>query len=275
MEDLWAFNEKIVAQAIVNAPIPVVAAIGHETDTTIAELVADLRCATPTQAAMKMIPDRVALLTQVDSLERRLRADVRRQLDHARHIIQSHERRPSLTTPDALLNRQRDRLATLDRNLATLLSNKIDRVRTRLGHLESTLARLSPRSLHTQRVTTVDTATRRLQDAITRRLDQARTRVGDTFRHLEAVSPLKILERGYTITTDDAGRILRSASGIKPGQRLRTRFPDGQVDSITDSTPDAPQTGPIPKPSPTRSSTTRKKPPPDDPPQMDLFAPGR
>jgi exodeoxyribonuclease VII large subunit len=275
MEDLWAFNEKIVAEAIVNAPIPVVAAIGHETDTTIAELVADLRCATPTQAAMKMIPDRVALVAQVDSLERRLRADVRRQLDNARRTIRTHERRPSLASPHALLNRQHDRLTALDRNLAAMVSNNLDHARTRLGHLESTLTRLSPRSRHTQRIATLDTTTRRLHDAITRRLDRTRTRVGDAFRHLEAVSPLKILERGYTITTDDTGRVLRSTSGINPGQGLKTRFQDGQVHSTADSAPDSPQPKSKPKPSPTRSSTTHKKPPPDDPPQMDLFAEGR
>ncbi len=282
MEDLWAFNEKIVAEAIVNAPIPVVAAIGHETDTTIAELVADLRCATPTQAAMKMIPDRVALLTQVDSLERRLRSDVRRQLDNARRTIRTHQRRPSLVSPDALLNRQRDRLTALDQNLTGLLTRQLDRARTHLAHLGQTLTRLSPQSLHTQRVAAVDAATRRLHDAITHRLDRARTRIGDSYRHLEAVSPLKILDRGYTITTDDSGRVLRSATGINPGQRLTTRFPDGQVYSITESTPDTPDTPksrespkPDPKPSPSRSSTRRKKPPPDDPPQMDLFADGR
>ncbi len=279
MEDLWAFNEKVVAEAIVNTPIPVVAAIGHETDTTIAELVADLRCATPTQAAMKMIPDRVALEAQVDSLERRLRSDVRRQLDNARRIIRTHERRPSLASPDALLTRQRDRLTALDQNLTGLLTRKLDRARTHLAHLGQTLTRLSPQSLHTQRKAAVDAATRRLHDAITHRLDRARTRVGDSYRHLEAVSPLKILERGYTITTDDSGRVLRSASDISPGQGLTTRFPDGHLHSVADSTPDTPVSPdspkPNPKPSPTRSSTRRKKPPPDDPPQMDLFADGR
>ena len=270
MEDLWAFNERIVAEAIINCPIPVVAAIGHETDTTIAELVADLRCSTPTQAAMRLIPDRVALEAQLESITRRLRSDVRKQLESARRLIRSHERRPSLASPDAILARERTRLDRIAERLTDSRRHRLERARARLTHDTAALARMSPRAVQAQRVLAVDGAARRLREALDRRIDRSRAHIGEVFRHLGAVSPLTVLERGYSITTDDRGRVLRDTASLKPGQSLTTRLAKGSVRSTV--SPDAPPTSPPPKPSPRRAPTSQ---PPrhDKGPQMDLFGP--
>src|SRR5690606_29352095 len=108
MEDLWAFNERVVAEAIVQCPLPVVAAIGHETDTTIAELVADERCATPTQAAMRLSPDRAELTRQLSSVQRRLRADLGKQVTSARRLLDSLAGRPCLVSGVQLLMQRRE-----------------------------------------------------------------------------------------------------------------------------------------------------------------------
>lgn len=273
MEDLWAFNERIVAEAIINCPIPVVAAIGHETDTTIAELVADLRCATPTQAAMKMIPDRVALEAQLESITRRLRSDVRKQVESARRLIRSHERRPSLASPDAILARERTRLDRLAERLASSRRHRMELARSRVSHLATALTRMSPRSLHAQRVLAVGATARRLREVIDRRISTSRARAADAYRHLAAVSPLSILDRGYSITTDAKGRALRDAGAIKPGESLTTRLARGSVRSTVDDTNGTPNpTPPSKRPSKRPPSPPRKR--PDEPPQMDLFRSG-
>ncbi|MFW6061148.1 MAG: exodeoxyribonuclease VII large subunit, partial [Phycisphaeraceae bacterium] len=121
IEDLWAFNEREVADALYECRLPVVAAIGHETDTTVAELVADLRCATPTQAAMKLIPERDALAQQLAHFAGRLRQDLRRQLHHARHRLNSAAGRPFFRRPRELPDRARRQIDQLEKQLARTL----------------------------------------------------------------------------------------------------------------------------------------------------------
>ncbi|MEZ6209784.1 MAG: exodeoxyribonuclease VII large subunit [Phycisphaerales bacterium] len=111
MEDLWAFNERVVAEAILKCKVPVVAAIGHETDVTIAELVADERCATPTQAAMRLTPDKGALLEQIAQMRARSRAMLTRRLEHETKRVESLRRRRVMTEPTEIVERARERVA--------------------------------------------------------------------------------------------------------------------------------------------------------------------
>lgn len=187
IEDLWAFNERSVADAIYRCGLPVVAAIGHETDVTVAELVADVRCATPTQAAMTLVPDGEALAQQVDQLDSRLTLALRRRAQHAGDRLRAAERHPAVTRPDRLLAGPAERLSQASARLATLL----------------------PR---------VTLAGRDRLDALT--------------RHLDAVGPQKVLERGYTYTTDGDGKVVRSAMAASETAELTTVFVDGKVVSV-------------------------------------------
>ena len=101
IEDLWAFNERVVADAVFDCVLPIVAAIGHETDTTVAELVADRRCATPTQAAMTLVPDRAGLQEQVDQYARRMAPSLRRRVELDRHRLTAAARHPLFAQPGA------------------------------------------------------------------------------------------------------------------------------------------------------------------------------
>jgi len=121
IEDLWAFNERAVADAVYQCTLPVVAAIGHETDTTVAELVADLRCATPTQAAMTLVPDHEVLSHQTHQLGQRLGLALRRQAEHAAHRLTSASRHTLFRNPERLVELGSHRLEqTQDRFQATL-----------------------------------------------------------------------------------------------------------------------------------------------------------
>ena len=215
IEDLWAFNERVVADAVFKCKLPVVAAIGHEIDTTVAELVADLRCATPTQAAMTLVPDAEALSEQVTQIQRRLNLTLRRHLDASRVRLQAIKRHALFAKPERLIRDAGDDL---------------------------------------------DAAAERLQSATPRRLAQAKERLTALQKHLEAVGPQSVLGRGYTYTSDDAGRVLRSAAKVKPGDRLVTAFADGKVTSTVEAA-DAPA-------KPTKKAPRRK---PDRPTGGTLF----
>ncbi|MEM8495565.1 MAG: exodeoxyribonuclease VII large subunit [Planctomycetota bacterium] len=204
IEDLWAFNERTVADAVLRCSLPVVAAIGHETDTTIAELVADVRCATPTQAAMTVVPDTEALREQVTQLERRFSVTLRHRLEQVRGRVDSAARSPLLRDPRKLLNEAAERLARADT---------------------------------------------RLLPAVRRQLERKSEALNATHRHLEAVRPQRVLERGFTYTTDAAGRVLRKAHQARAASTLTTVFADGSVTSrVGEADAEVPAVASSPKP---------------------------
>ena len=187
MEDLWAFNERAVADAVFRCTLPVVAAIGHETDTTVAELVADVRCATPTQAAMTLIPDAAALRHQLDQYRGRLVTLVRRDLAQRRQHVEGLARQPMFRDP----------------------GRAFEPARQRRAHLAQ-----------------------RLRGAAAGRVERARQRVDSTARHLEAVSPQRVLERGYSVTFTADGGVVRDAADVRDGAKLVTRLAKGSVRSV-------------------------------------------
>lgn len=144
LEDLWAFNERAVADAIYHCVVPVVAAIGHETDTTVAELVADLRCSTPTQAAMRVVPDSASLRQQLDAQQSRLVSLLKREAREAKHRLAALSRHPILRRHDAWLAPFREKLANLDRRLLACLQSTQQSSRDRLAALTRHLAAVGP-----------------------------------------------------------------------------------------------------------------------------------
>ena len=144
IEDLWAFNDRRVADALHRCSLPVVAAIGHETDTTIAELVADLRCATPTQAAMALVPDRLALQQQVSQLSGRLTLLLRRQWEHDKQRVMAAARHPLFRQPQRLSELARKRLEAGERRMQLALSRELERHRAHLDGTERQLSAVNP-----------------------------------------------------------------------------------------------------------------------------------
>jgi exodeoxyribonuclease VII large subunit len=236
IEDLWAFNERIVADAIWNCTLPVVAAIGHETDVTVAELVADHRCATPTQAAMTLVPDKAMLQRQVDQSADRLMLSLKRRAQHERQRLRGAERHPAMSRPERMVTQARQ---SLDR-----LSHRLDRA------LPAII------SLHAPKL---ESLSRALPQAITRRVSRDRESLEALARELDAVGPASVLGRGYTYTLGPKGELLRSAEAASAAGRLTTVFPDGKVASQVQGTTTEPAQ-PAPKPKPRRRS--RRKPPP-------------
>ncbi|MEL7474110.1 MAG: exodeoxyribonuclease VII large subunit, partial [Planctomycetota bacterium] len=250
----WAFNERVVAEAIVRCPRPVVAAIGHETDVTIAELVADLRCATPTQAAVRLTPDRVALSEEWSFTRRRLERSCSRLLARGRERVARIEARPTVRDASRLISPASERIERSANALRSAMRAGLVSEARRLAVAEARLQR-APRTRASRGGVRLGAAASRLEHAIRRRLEptgwssraraldramgacraRASERLASRARELEAVSPLATIRRGFTITLDDKGRALRSAASVAPGQRIRTVFADGEVDSRADA----------------------------------------
>lgn len=278
-EDLWAFNERIVAEAIVNSPIPVVAAIGHETDTTLAELVADLRCATPTQAAMRLTPDRAALAEQLDAMSSRLRnALIRDTREHRRRIetVTRMLRQTALGCTGRVAH-------TLERLARRLESHRPAAAQARRqASLATAQARLESAMRARVYAWDVEPVAARLARSVESLREGASLRLGSLERQLSAIGPASVLKRGFSYTMREDGTIVRSTKDARPGDRLRTTVADGVVQSIVEGgsepaasrSPDSP-TAATPRnrrPSSNRPGADRDAPGDD---QMDLFKGGR
>jgi exodeoxyribonuclease VII large subunit len=229
LEDLWAFNEEAVARAIHASTVPVVCAVGHEIDFSIADFVADLRAPTPSAAAELLVPDAVAVGRQLRQLQQRLSTLQQRRLQaHAQRVDQLLIRLQA-QRPQARLARDHERLAHLQQRLTAVLRERAQLRRTRLERLHARLLALHPRTrlpLLSRRLTEQD---QRLRRAITQLLERRQTRLRHAGHALHAVSPLATLERGYAIVFNANGQVLRSAKNVAIGTPLRARLVDGEL----------------------------------------------
>jgi len=229
LEDLWAFNEEIVARAIHASAVPVISAVGHEIDFSIADFVADLRAPTPSAAAELLVPDAVAVGRHLRQLQQRLLAVQLGRLQAHSQRVDHLLARLQAQRPQARLQRDRERLVHLQRRLTTVLREQDQRRRTRLERLHARLLARHPRNqlpLLQRRLAEQD---QRLRRAITQLLQRRQTQLRHDGRALHAVSPLATLERGYTIMFDADGKVLRSVQGVEPGNTLRARLVDGEL----------------------------------------------
>lgn len=232
LEDLMAFNDEAVARAIRACPVPVVTGVGHETDVTIADLVADHRAATPSAAAETTVPSCGQLRAELGAVDRRLREALRRELIHKRDRAARRVAQLDRLSPAHRVARLRHGVEARDSRLRGALLAGVAARHRRLERLRGALALHSPLQalpLHRERLSAraerLDAGARLLLTGRRRRLEAAAGRV-------EALSPLRVLQRGYSITVDQAtGRVLTSARGVPAGAILQTRLADGTLAS--------------------------------------------
>ncbi|KZC15329.1 exodeoxyribonuclease VII large subunit [Rhodanobacter sp. FW510-R12] len=229
LEDLWAFNDETVARAIHACAVPVVSAVGHEIDFSIADFVADLRAPTPSAAAELLVPDAVAVDRHLRQLQQRLVTLQQRQLQAQSQRVDHLLARLQAQRPQARLLRDRERLQHLQHRLAVVLREQSQRRHTRLERLHARLLAQHPHArlpLLARRLAEQD---QRLRRAIAHILERRQTTLRHIGHALHAVSPLATLERGYAILFDAHGQVLRSAQGVAADTRLRARLADGEL----------------------------------------------
>lgn len=231
MEDLWAFNEREVARAIVECELPVVAAIGHESDTTVAELVADIRCSTPTQAAVRLVPEGEALAREIDTYARRARDALRSRVKYERQRVEGIARAPVLADPRRVIGVHRERVDAIARRLAHGVGRRVDRETRRLDACSVLLERHKPAVAHARRAARVEHLADRLRRGVALTLERARADTESLARELDAVGPGQVLARGYSVTLDERGNPVRAVGDVRAGQRVTTRVADGTFES--------------------------------------------
>ena len=190
IEDLWAFNEEVLVRAVAASTIPVVSGVGHEIDVTLCDFAADIRAATPSEAAERISKEDSLRHRELVQINRRLNDFIERRLRIASEKLKSIVQHPVFRRPEQIIETRRYRL---------------------------------------------DLCEERLDRAMDRRMQRATERLNKASASLEALSPLSILSRGYTLTEFADGRLMHKASEVKIGDTIRTRFTDGVVESIVSS----------------------------------------
>jgi exodeoxyribonuclease VII large subunit len=223
IEDLWAFNDERVARAIRACPIPVVVGVGHDTDFTIADFAADVRAPTPTAAAEVVSPPRRELLARVGLLVGRLHRRIGRDLEVRMQLLDHLSRR--LVHPGRRLEAQGALLAQLSGRLSHAAARALDRERWRLRELvDRSRRRLPPVELLAVRAAQL---AGRLHAASLRQRAEREARVEALLRSLAHLDPRAVLERGYSLVRDSAGRLVRRGADLAVGDRLDITFAQG------------------------------------------------
>ena len=218
MEDLWAFNEEVVARAIYDSDIPVISAVGHEPDVTIADFVADLRAPTPSGAAELAVPDRAEYALSVRTLDTRLRTAAHKQIEAQRQRLTALQERLELRTPANYIAEKRLLLDQMTDRLCAALPARLTREEQKLTVLRQRLLTAGQGGLHRRRL-----------------------RFAQTVATLDAISPLRVLARGYAVATrGKRGAVVTDAAALEAGDTLHIRFAKGAANCrVTDTEEEA------------------------------------
>ena len=229
LEDLWPFNEEKVVRQIYAMQMPVISSVGHETDTTLADLVADARAATPTAAAEYATPNLSDVLTQIVQLRARLYAAMQANIHAKRQILDRLKNAAVLREPTRIYDQQTQQVDMLAHRLNQAMLNRLQHDQSALRLLQERLKALSPsrRLQQLERERTFINAN--LISAMTAYLKDQRSKLNQTMQQLDDISPLKTISRGYVYTTDQEGNTVTSVNKLQVDEKLKLHFKDGQV----------------------------------------------
>ncbi len=228
-EDLWAFNERIVAEAAFAMHLPLVAAIGHEVDTSVIELVADRRASTPTQAVMLLLPDTSALIEHCERMRRDLVNAMRWSIQSKREGVARLERAPALTSPALRIARARQAVHGLANRLRRATADALASERYALERIAARLASNAPAARAAAARASLAALRPRLLRASAQRIVRERGAIANLERRLRSAGPEETLQRGYAIVTSADGTLVRSMAAARDGERLDLQVVDGMV----------------------------------------------
>ena len=228
LEDLWTFNEESVARAIAASKIPVVSAIGHEIDFTIADFAADHRAATPTAAAETVLPNRTYLKSRLAELHRRLLEAGHTKFDSLRSRV--NQQRRMLSDPTAMLQHHMLRLDYTHSAMTHAMRNRLTEQRSRLQRATARLNTQNPSQRLKHRKELLHELGKRFQHVFQSRINSLRNELQNKIVLLDAVSPLAVLARGYSLAKLPDGRLVRSAKQVRTGDRLELQLETGRLD---------------------------------------------
>ncbi|TDX29851.1 exodeoxyribonuclease VII large subunit [Modicisalibacter xianhensis] len=227
LEDLWAFNDEHLARAIFHSQLPVMSAVGHEVDVTLADFAADVRAPTPSAAAEQLVPDRRELTRRLqDVMQRLARCELARLDSEAQRLDHLRAR---LRHPGERLDQHRLRLGQLEARLKRAMQQRLASARQQHQHLERCLYRFVPAQQVGDARNRLAQVSARLHAALPQRLQHERSRLNALARELNAVSPLAVLGRGYAILENGEGKVIKRAHDTQPGEKLNARLGEGRL----------------------------------------------
>ncbi|MCT6822364.1 MAG: exodeoxyribonuclease VII large subunit [Apilactobacillus sp.] len=227
IEDLWPFNEEIVAREIANSKIPIISSVGHETDTTIADLVADVRAATPTAAAELAVPVLTDVITDIKNNE------IRIVNAYKNMIIQLQQRLNKITSsyifkqPERLYDSYVQRIDMLNERLNNALQQSINAADKRINDLIYNLKINSPKNRINEQKQVLKVEQKQLLRNISLLLENKNNKVNQLISSLDHLSPLKVMSRGFSYTTDNEGNVIKKISDVKKDDEIKLKLIDG------------------------------------------------
>jgi exodeoxyribonuclease VII large subunit len=231
LEELWAFNEEIVVRAIFASHIPVISAVGHETDTTLADFVADVRAATPTAAAELAVPNLFDLRRHLEQLNARLVNSLQAQVREAKARLTRLESSPVFTRPTHQIHQWQQTLDNLEDRLLLALTKAAGQRERQLAALESRLLRTSPIERAKRMDQTLQYLIERLGRAAGDLVQRENNRYERLLDKLDALSPLAVMRRGYSLAyADQKTRLIKHVGDVQPGEMINIRLEDGWLD---------------------------------------------
>lgn len=244
LEDLWAFNEEVLARSVFNSELPVMSAVGHEIDFTICDFVADFRAATPSAAGEILTEAAVRACEFISETAERLQSQMRRRVFHLRENLRKAEQSLSRIHPSRWMARSFQRLDDLNTNMSSVAGDRVRILAGELDRLQKRFFRFRSQRMFERKLELCRQGSQRLKESLRIRLQFARERLQATSESLRLLSPEHVLARGYSITVESAtGKVIRSASEVKVGQQVKIRLARGELlGEIKSST--------VPKPSP-------------------------
>lgn len=231
LEDLWPFNDEVVARALAGSKVPTISAVGHETDVTIADFVADVRAATPSAAAEKVVQAKQDLVARIDALARRRDAALERVVTRLRTRVGRVTEHRVFEAERGRVRARRLQVGALATRMDQALRRAAERARARLRRADerTDAFRFDRQVAHRrERLAALD---RRLGARLASTVDLRRTRLGGLAAHLDALSPLAVLGRGYALAWRGDGQLLRDAREVAPGDAVRVRLAEGEIEA--------------------------------------------
>ncbi|MBY5948208.1 exodeoxyribonuclease VII large subunit [Photobacterium rosenbergii] len=241
LEDLWAFNEEIVARTIAASQIPIVSAVGHEVDVTIADFVADVRAPTPSAAAELISRDMGFQTQKISQKVQQLQHAMRHYLTGKQAQTIRLQHRLDRQHPQVRLNQQQQQLDELAGKLELAMKQRLGRHQQHIDRNNYKLSLNSPANIVQAQQNRLERLQQRLQDGMDRRLLNASHKLALAAEKLETVSPLATLGRGYSITRNTKGQVIRSAEQVKQGDNLRTTLAYGEIHSVVSGSSPSPE----------------------------------
>jgi len=229
VEDLWTFNEESVARAIAACRVPVISAVGHETDFTISDFVADLRAPTPSAAAEMVVGSRVQLVERLEALDRRMKQSVLYRISIARRKLHQLSVDRASATLHRVIGKHLQRVDSLDARMREAMRAAVTSGRQQFERLEQRLAQMDMRLRLAEGKRRLESVATRLEQSIRWRLAAQRRKLEPLDAQLAQLSPLRVLERGYAIVQTPQGAVIKDAGEVSEGAPLDVRLARGKL----------------------------------------------